>query len=216
MFVLLGGYGIEVGLHRYFCHRLFKTNKVIERILAYFAIMSGDGIIFPTSYHQGVHHKYADDINKDLHSPNLGFFNSYFWWQTKINLKNVNLLAARHILRDPVLRLMDKHHVLIFWVSFIVMCLISVDFAIGMFLPASILAYHQINIVDSFGHVRAFGYRNIDTNDDSVNNVITGYLFWGLGWHNNHHGNPGRMNQRIRWWEYDIAGSLLIPIIAKR
>ena len=54
-----------------------------------------------------------------------------------------------------------------------------------------------------------FGYRNHETNDDSTNFILTGYIYWGDGWHNNHHANPGKANLQENWWEFDTSGRII-------
>ena len=48
-----------------------------------------------------------------------------------------------------------------------------------------------------------FGYRNHDTDDNSTNIPLLGFLMWGEGWHNNHHAKPGKWDFQHRWWEID-------------
>ena len=44
-----------------------------------------------------------------------------------------------------------------------------------------LLSVHQENIINVCCHIRALGYRNHDTRDDSVNIWPLGILFWGQG-----------------------------------
>jgi len=48
--------------------------------------------------------------------------------------------------------------------------------------------------------------------EQSYNDLFCGYV---LGeWHNNHHANPGAVNQKVRWWEFDIIFNI-IKVIRK-
>jgi stearoyl-CoA desaturase (delta-9 desaturase) len=49
-----------------------------------------------------------------------------------------------------------------------------------------------------------FGYRNYNVKDTSTNLFPIDLIFWGEGYHNNHHRNPGRSNNAVRWFEVDM------------
>lgn len=213
---LVGGYGVAVGYHRYFAHRSFKTSKFTEKILAFLGLMSGDGsLIFWVALHQGVHHKHSDK-QQDLHSPIHGKWNAFLLWQRNINKNSVHLLYARHLLKDKYIVFLHDYYYWIYWITIAIVAVISLDVALGMLIPASILSHHQDNLVNVVGHLRSTGYRNHNTNDNSVNNWFTGLFVWGQGWHNNHHARPNMSNfGGIKWWEFDSAHHILIPLIRK-
>jgi hypothetical protein len=47
------------------------------------------------------------------------------------------------------------------------------------------------------------------TTDNSTNNWIFAVVYWGEGWHNNHHANPKKWNFGERWWEIDVSGCII-------
>lgn len=49
-----------------------------------------------------------------------------------------------------------------------------------------------------------FGYRNYNVKDTSTNILPVDIIFWGEAYHNNHHRNPGRSNNAVRWFEVDM------------
>ena len=57
--------------------------------------------------------------------------------------------------------------------------------------------------VNSVTHL--WGYRNYDTEENSRNNLIVGFLTHGEGWHNNHHAYPVSAVHGHRWWEFDLT-----------
>jgi stearoyl-CoA desaturase (delta-9 desaturase) len=59
------------------------------------------------------------------------------------------------------------------------------------------------SFVNTINH--KYGYRNIKTSDNSVNNIILGYLSSGEGWHNNHHATPSNPKFGKKWWEFDLG-----------
>lgn len=216
LWMLFGGYGIAVGYHRYFSHKSFNTYPIISNILSIFGLMSMAGsTIFWVSYHRGIHHKYAD-TDRDLHSPVRGFFKSFILWQNDITDQTVNPMYSKDLMRDKFLVWQHKYQNKIFWFIITTTFIISWEFALGVLIPACILSHHQDNLINVFGHTRSVGYRNFNTKDNSVNEFFTGLFFWGQGWHNNHHAYPLKRNYGgIRWWEFDSAHYVLIPIIDK-
>lgn len=217
LWMLFGGYGIAVGYHRYFSHKSFKTYRILEKFLAICGLMSMAGsVLFWVGFHRGVHHRYAD-TELDLHSPKKGILKSFIWWQNDITHDTINIMAIRDILRDDFLVWQHKHQTKIFWAIVLITALVSWQFALGVLIPAIVISHHQDNFINVLGHLRLTGYRNFETEDNSVNDYLTGWLFWGQGWHNNHHANPSLVNYGgIRWWEFDSAAKILIPIIEKR
>lgn len=215
LWLLFGGYGIAVGHHKYFSHKSFETYRWVEKCLAMFGLMTMAGsVLFWATYHRSVHHRYADK-EQDLHSPKRGLWKSFIWWQNDIRADTINPLAGRDLMRDPFLMWQHKHQVKLFWFVVLVTACVSWQFALGVLVPAVILSHHQDNLINVFGHLRATGYRNFDTDDNSVNNLFMGWFFWGQGWHNNHHALPGRLDYGVRWWEFDAAAKVLVPLIRK-
>lgn len=218
MWVLIGGYGVAVGYHRYFAHKSFKTYRWVEVAMAFLGLLSCDGSLpFWVALHRGLHHRFAD-TEKDPHSPRHGILESFILWQRNISEDTVSLISARDVMRDEVVVFLHDHQYQIFWLVFGLLFMISPAFALGVFVPASLLSHHQDNLVNVMGHIKWFGsYRNHETDDQSVNDVLTGLLVFGQGWHNNHHHNAGKSNfGGERWWEFDTAHHLLIPLIRKK
>jgi len=213
--VFIGGFGVAVGYHRYFSHKSFQTYSIIEKILAWLGALSLEGsIIFWVALHRVIHHRLADKEG-DLHSPILGKWSAFFGWQNKITPASVPMMGARDLLRDPFKVWMHENYNKVVWVTVIVVALMSWQFALGILIPSMIISFHTDNFINVFGHWPKLGYRNYDTNDKSCNNLFFGYLCWGQGWHNNHHAEPATADFGRKWWEYDTAARILIPLIKK-
>jgi len=50
-----------------------------------------------------------------------------------------------------------------------------------------------------------FGYENYKLDNTSKNILPVDVLFWGEAYHNNHHKNPSRPNNAVKWFEFDSA-----------
>ena len=215
-YTLFAGYGIAVGYHKYFSHRSFETYPIIENILAILGLMSMAGsVLFWVCYHRGVHHRYAD-TEQDLHSPRRGIIKSFLLWHNDITPTTINLSSGRDILRKPFLMWLHENQNKVFWGIIIISALVSWQFCLGIIIPAIVLSHHQDNLINVVGHMPKLGYRNYDSKNHSSNEIFTGLFFWGQGWHNNHHEHPAKLDYGERWWEFDSAAKILVPLIQKQ
>jgi len=218
--ILFSGFGISVGFHRLFSHRSFETYRWMEIVLLILGSFGAEGSsIFWRSVHSAVHHQYTDK-EKDLHSPIHGKYNAFMGWMFSLKGDSVNFRQAKDLLRDPVHVHVHKYYYRYLWIPVIVSALINWHIALFFFGLPMMISIYQENFINLFCHAPGlFTYRNIDTDDQSMNHVIIGYLTWGNGWHNNHHANPREadfgLGRKYKWWEFDPA-MLIVNLIKKR
>lgn len=203
-----GCLGTEIGLHRLFSHNAFSLKSTPLRwFLGWAACMAGQwSPLFWAALHRGYHHP-GCDTERDIHSPVRGKWNAYMGWMSSLQESEVNLLRAKYLASDPMHQFLHKHYTKVFWISLSILWLgLGTQwFLIGAVLPV-LLAMHQVNIVNLFCHIATpFGYRNFETADKSMNIYVLGLLFWGEGFHNNHHAKPDRYNFGIRSNEIDVC-----------
>lgn len=215
--ILFSGCGIAVGYHRLFSHRAFKVSRPVEIFLLVCGAFGSQGSsIFWAALHRGYHHPHAD-TERDIHSPIHGKLHAYMGWIFKIRPDSVSMKYAIDLLRDPAHVWVHKNYVRLLWIPVCASALVSWEISLYFFALPMVIAVHQENLVDLLCHTRnPFGYRNHDTRDNSVNNVVLGLFAWGQGWHNNHHKRPADFNfGGDRWYEFDPC-RLIIPLIRKR
>jgi stearoyl-CoA desaturase (delta-9 desaturase) len=58
-------------------------------------------------------------------------------------------------------------------------------------------------VVNCWAH--CLGYVNYKVNNTSKNILPVDLVFWGEGYHNNHHFHPGNPNNANRWFEFDMG-----------
>lgn len=222
MWVLISGLGIAVGYHRILSHKTHTLKTWQENIILFFATFAAQGSpIFWVAVHRGYHHPHSD-TNRDLHSPVAhGKWHAFIGWLSNTNESNntVNVKYAIDLLRKPNVVWFHKHYYKLIWAVPAIMLLINWKLAFTMFFLPTALALLQDNLVNVFGHTNGFiGYRNFETNDNSQNNIILGYLGWGQGWHNNHHAFPARYDfgsgTSGKWWEWDPC-RIFLPLLGK-
>jgi fatty-acid desaturase len=195
--------GISAGFHRMISHNGFETHPIIRKIILYFGVLAIQGSpITWVTLHRGYHHKFSDKEG-DPHSPVHGFWHSYMGWMFKT--PSANARSAVDLLRDPYCVFLHEHYKKIVWGSYLLLALIDINLMLYLVVLPALITTHSYSIQTSFNHNKNLGYRNYETNDNSVNTPWLFPVILGDCWHNNHHGDPKNPNYGRRWWELDIA-----------
>jgi len=187
-------FGISMGYHRYFSHKMFKCPVWFEYVMLFFAhlMMVGPVIVWVANHRQ--HHRFTDTEN-DPHSPkHKGYFYSYFLQViTKIEFKYV-----RDLLKVNRYRMQVKYywHVLFAWAG--VLLLIDPFAIVYAWLAPAGLAKIIGSLVFSYSH------RSGEPHDD----WLVGMLTFGEGFHRQHHDKPSK----VVWHNHDITGMMIKAI----
>jgi stearoyl-CoA desaturase (delta-9 desaturase) len=197
-------FAVTAGYHRYFSHRTYKMNRVMQFIMAALAETSAQkGILWWASHHRH-HHKHSDDP-EDVHSPvQKGFWYSHVGWLFDPDWADTDDKRVKDLARYPELVWLDRWHILpptilgvsIWWFFG------WAGLVVGFFW-STVLCWHATFTINSLSHV--VGSKRYDTGDESRNNWLLALITFGEGWHNNHHHYQASANQGFFWWEYDIS-----------
>jgi fatty-acid desaturase len=216
MWLVFGGIGAEAGLHNLWSHTAFRLIGPVRYFVGWCAVMSAQETpFFWAMIHRGFHHPHSDR-EKDLHSPKRGWWTAYIGWMFGNLPLEGSLGYVRDLLRDPMLKCINKHYAKIYWISILFGFLILGKYAFVWFVIPSLLAAHQENMVNLFCHVKIplLNYRNHDTPDNSYNNWLLALIApWGVFLHNNHHNSPKRYHFDERWFEIDVRRWLVPALI---
>tara|TARA_B100000749_G_scaffold280455_1_gene276688 strand:+ start:124831 stop:125604 length:774 start_codon:yes stop_codon:yes gene_type:complete len=207
--VLISGCGVAVGYHRLLCHNSFKCSTFSRRLLAVLGCLGCEGSpLFWVALHNGYHHSHPD-TERDYHSPRFGWASSYLLWQFKLSKTDVSFRAARHLTKDPFIKFLHVHYYKVVWGVVLVMALVSWKMALYGLLIPMFWSLHQEGLVNTFCHLKSWGYRNYETKDNSNNLKLLGLLTWGQALHNNHHAFPNKYNYAMKGLELDPA----VPLV---
>lgn len=198
---------ITAGYHRYFSHRAYKTSRVFQFILAFIGGTSMQkGALWWASHHR-LHHRFSD-TDRDIHSPQKGFWWSHVGWILCDKYKSTDYDLIKDFSKYPELVWLNKHDVVppIFLgaVSLLVAGWPGLFFG---FFGSTVLLWHATFTVNSLNHV--FGHRRYATTDTSRNSAILAIFTMGEGWHNNHHYYAAAARNGFFWWEYDVSYTIL-------
>jgi stearoyl-CoA desaturase (Delta-9 desaturase) len=213
---------VTAGYHRYFAHRTFKTSRVFQFILAFFAQTSAQkGVLWWSANHR-IHHKYSD-TDKDPHSmKRFGFWFSHIGWIMVPDYEPTRFELVKDLKKYPELVWLNQYYLVppILLGAF-TMALgglvnggsINSMFTYGWstlwigFFLSTVILYHGTFSINSLMH--RFGKQRYKTDDESKNSLWLALLSLGEGWHNNHHYYQRATRQGFFWWEIDITYYIL-------
>ncbi len=200
--------------HRYAAHNQFSMSRGWEKFFYIGCfITQGASYISATAYgllHR-LHHAHTD-TEADPHSPHFSENIPLLLLKTRNSYHSIytgsTVVDARYHRNLPKWEAFDRMahnwvsrmawgaiYVLIYW-------FIATEWWMWLFLPVTFaLGAIQGLAVNWWAH--RFGYSNYDNGDTSKNILPFDFLFWGEAYHNNHHKYPGRVNNAIRWFEFD-------------
>lgn len=216
-YVLIGGLGANIGLHRWASHRSIEVKKSVEPIMIYFSFLSCQGHpLWWAAMHRGYHHKNADK-EADPHAPQHGIWHAFHGWILSHDPATVNFKFVTDLLRNDLLKKTVGFYEITILTTWIVVGVTNLDFLLWALILPAVVILHLEGLVNSLCHGQ-IGYRNFSTDDQSTNSVILGYLNWGNGWHNNHHYRPASFDfgksVSGNKWEFDPS-CLLLSFIKK-
>jgi stearoyl-CoA desaturase (Delta-9 desaturase) len=218
-FVLLyiTGLSITGGYHRFYSHRTFKTNRLMEWVLLFFGSMAGQGSALRWSFDHRNHHAHVD-TDEDPYSIKKGFWYAHFLWilekPSKIESKTVS-----DLLNNRLVVLQDRYYAL-FFLGTNILAFLTVGWLLNDYLGALVLAvglrlfllHHFTWFINSLAHT--WGDKPFSQEHSAVNNYIISLLTFGEGYHNYHHTFANDYRNGIYWYQFDPT-KWLIWILSK-
>ncbi len=221
VFYIVRMFAITAFYHRYFAHRAFKTNRVMQFIFAFLGCSAMQrGPLWWAAIHR--HHHMFADTEKDIHSPLYrGFWWSHIGWILAYENKRTRVEYLKDWLKFRDIVFLDKYS---FAVPIIVVVLIFLlghllylyapelgtngwQLLVWGFFVSTVFCSHATFSINSIDHM--FGSRRYDLPNTSRNNWLMAILTLGEGWHNNHHHYAITARAGFYWWELDITYYLL-------
>jgi stearoyl-CoA desaturase (delta-9 desaturase) len=191
---------LETFLHRYCSHKAFELDKKIETFLLYCTTFTMQPPPLAWAPNHITHHRYSDKEG-DSHPASDGW-KTWFWWNTYKN-NMISGHTVKRLLKNKHFRIQYENCFKIYYMFMIPCLLISPFYTLCMILIPATFCFHTSSITNVLCHTLGWGYRNFDTNDNSVNINIFPINCGTL--HNNHHANPTSINNGVKWYEIDSA-----------
>ncbi len=193
---------VTAAYHRYFAHRSYRLGRVAQLAFAFGGLTAAQkGPLWWAGHHR-THHAHSDG-ERDLHSPQRGFWWSHVGWILCDRHGATDTEAIKDFAAYPELRWLNGHDWVGPWALGVVCWLIGGWSGLVAFFASTVLLWHTTFLVNSLAHV--MGRRPYATGDTSRNSLVIALLTWGEGWHNNHHRYPSATRQGFRWWQIDLT-----------
>lgn len=207
--------------HRYAAHNHCSMSRLWEKIFYICCfITQGSSYISASAYgmmHR-LHHAHTDK-EEDPHSPH--FEPNPFLLLLKTRNNYITIYTGFQPVDDkfkkglPEWEAFDRlAHT---WVARV--CWAIVYVAIYVWLATAWWMYLFLPLTFAMGALQGiavnwwahkFGYENFKLNNTSKNILPVDLLFVGEAYHNNHHRHPGRPNNGLKWFEFDVTYQIML------
>jgi len=207
---LIGG---EIGAHRYFVHRSFKTTRPKEILLMILQWFNGEGSLLAWCGVHSQHHKYSDQ-ELDPHSPQTKSIWKVVYWVDPIN---INPKYVVRLAKDKMIMFQHNNYFLFHFLLLFVAVVTNNIKLYGYIVALPIVLTLYTNaVVDVLTHLYPkFGYRNFDLTDCSANlGGAWKYILLGGELHHNHHANQTSYTNKVTEQEVDILGAIIDTVFA--
>lgn len=197
---------ITAGYHRLFAHKAYKTNKIIEAFLVFFASMASQRSVLRWAFEHRCHHAFVD-TDRDPYSIKKGFWYAHIWWLFD-KPQEIDKKMVADLLKNKLLVFQDKYeNSWMFFPNFFVTSLIGwffQDYLGALMISMGLrlfLNHHCTFFINSLAHTH--GSRPFDKDISAVNNYFISIPTFGEGFHNFHHAFPQDYRNGVRWFDFD-------------
>ena len=203
---VLSGLSITGGYHRYFSHRSYKTNPIIEHFLLFFGAIAVQGSALRWSFDHRLHHAYVD-TDKDPYSINRGFWYAHFIWFFDRPIE-IDPKLASDLMRNKRVMFQHKYYGTYTIIgNLIVISLVGLLFHnfFAAFLFAGLfrlfMLHHFTWFINSLAHT--WGAKTYSKEHTAVDNYVISLLTFGEGYHFYHHTFCTDYRNGVRWFHFD-------------
>lgn len=207
-FVLLYATGLSItgGYHRFYSHKTFKTNPVVEWLLLFFGSMAGQGSALRWSFDHRIHHAHVD-TDEDPYSINKGFWYAHFLWILE-KPRSIDPKVVPDLINNQWVVFQDKYYGLLF-LGTNALAYIAVGYFLNDYIGALVIAvglrlfclHHFTWFINSLAHT--WGDKPFSQEHSAVNNYIISFLTFGEGYHNYHHTYANDYRNGVYWYQFD-------------
>ncbi len=202
--------GLTIGLHRYLCHRSFKTSAFWHGFFAITGTLCSVGTVIAWVGLHRHHHLYTDKP-EDAHDPRRnGILKTWFYIYKRVVISEK---YVRPELNSPLLVFLHRYYFLVIFAYIILLAAIDPMLIIWAYSVPACGVYVGLSAVTTIAHIH--GYKTYESDDEARNSWLASLLSGGEGWHNNHHVFPAHHRQGHQPWELDPSAWLIENIIGK-
>lgn len=205
----LTGTAISAGYHRYFSHRAFECNRVMQFLLLAFGAASLQNSVLSWASDHRVHHRHTDD-EKDPYSVNRGFFWAHMGWIFFKPAVPSDFDNVKDLKKSTMVRLQHR-----FYLPVALLVGLGVPFLIGLCfgrpwggviwggLLRTVVVHHTTFLINSAAHM--FGKKPHSQEISARDSWWLPFLSFGEGYHNFHHSYPSDYRNGVAWYHWDTT-----------
>lgn len=200
------GISITGGYHRFYSHRTYKANKIMECGLLLFGTMAGQGSALRWSNDHRIHHAHVD-TDKDPYSISKGFWYAHILWLFEMQ-EPIEPRVVKDLLKNKLVVFQDKYYDPLFigsnFLAFLAVGWMLNDFVGAFFISwwfRLFVLHHSTWFINSLAHM--WGSKSYCKEISAVDNYIISFLTFGEGYHNYHHSFATDYRNGIRWYHFD-------------
>lgn len=202
--------GINIGAHRLFSHRSFKTSPILEAFIGYCTCLASVGSPMAWANMHRKHHIFSDQ-RQDPHSPIkngrltiIGLLGAYFgiWSEFKATSRYNAGMS-----RDPLQRFFHYYYFGSIGLYALVAFLIAGwDGVVIAYCIPAVMCFHAASLIVTLGHSSKYNHHTKDYTHDSF---ILHILTWGEGLHQSHHRWPKKKYYERTGLFVDLPGLII-------
>ena len=200
------GMAITAGYHRFYSHTTYKTNRLIEAVLLFFASLATQGSALKWSCDHRRHHAFVD-TDRDPYSINKGFWFAHILWMFR-KTEPIDKKVVADLYKNPLVMFQHKYYVFCMLGSNLLATL-AVGYFLNDYLGAFAISWltrlfflhHFTWFINSLAHT--WGAQAFSKEHTAVDNYCISLVTFGEGYHNYHHTFANDYRNGIKWYHFD-------------
>lgn len=201
------GLAITAGYHRYYAHRTYECNRVVQFLLLAFGAATFQNSVLNWASDHRYHHQYSDK-DGDPYSVNRGFWWAHMGWMFFFYPSNRPYRNSVDLKNDPLVQFQEKYYLpLALLTGFAFPMLLGWCFGRpwgGLVWGGAVrmVVVHQVTfMINSVAH--SFGKRTYGPTSTARDNPLLALFTFGEGYHSFHHAYAGDYRIGSKWYHYD-------------
>jgi stearoyl-CoA desaturase (delta-9 desaturase) len=206
LLLYLTGLGVTVGYHRLYSHSTFKTNKVVEGVILFFASMATQGSALKWSCDHRRHHAFVD-TDRDPYSIKKGFMHAHMFWLFR-ETEPIDQKVVADLYRNKLVMFQHKYYSILMILTNVLTTLF-IGYLFNDYLGALVITWgirlfflhHFTWFINSLAHT--WGAQSFSQEHSAVDNYLISLVTFGEGYHNYHHTFANDYRNGIKWYHFD-------------
>lgn len=203
---VLTGISITAGYHRYYAHRSYRTNSIVEGVLLFFSSMAAQSSALRWAYEHRLHHAHVD-TEEDPYSVQNGFWYAHCLWILN-KPRNVESKVVSDLLRNKMVVFQQTYYkylmigsnvLAILFFGWVFNDYFGAFVFVGLFRMFAL--HHCTWFINSLAHM--WGDKPFCQELTAVDNYFLSFLTFGEGYHNYHHTFANDYRNGVRWFHFD-------------